>query len=112
MQQQPHATSKYLIILCLAILLAGIYSSPILAQPEQETGLAPVLSGVIEGKIMEVEKNTLVVETESGKTVRIPMPGKSGKSASEFAQGEFIEAAVSPEGITTSVNSGAHIKHK
>ena len=87
-------------------------SVPIFAQEEKNVGLAPVLSGIIEGKIMEVETNTLVVETENGKTVRIRMPGKSGKSASEFVQGEFIEAAVSPEGITTSVKSGPHIQHK
>jgi hypothetical protein len=64
---------------------------------------APVNSGVTEGKVVEVESHTLVVESLDGKVVRIPMPGKTEESSSEFSKGDYIEATVTPQGITTSV---------
>jgi hypothetical protein len=57
----------------------------------------------MEGKVVEVESHTLVVENLDGKIVRLPMPGKTGESAIDFSKGDYIEATVTPEGITTSV---------
>lgn len=59
--------------------------------------------GVIEGKVIEVETHTLVVKKIDGNVVRVRMPGKSGEKAKDFSVGEYIEASVTPEGMTTSV---------
>jgi hypothetical protein len=64
---------------------------------------APVASGVYKGEVLEVENHTLVVKQTDGDTVRVPMPGKSGKESSDFRVGEAVEVSVSSEGITTSV---------
>ncbi|MCA9422918.1 MAG: hypothetical protein KC592_18005 [Nitrospira sp.] len=88
------------------VLLSAPLSGHLHAQEtamEEPSPIASGIGGVVEGKVMEVENHTLVIENSNGKTVRVRMPGKSGKSSSDFSKGNYIEAAVSPEGITTSV---------
>lgn len=57
--------------------------------------------------MIEVEQLTLVIEKANGEVVRVPMPGKSGESSTDFEKGDYIEVAISPEGITTSVRKVA-----
>lgn len=91
-----------LVLGCLALMIGAIGedagANDRIVEPP-----APVTSGVTEGKVVEVESHTLVVESLDGKVVRIPMPGKTGESSSEFSKGDYIEATVTPQGTTTSV---------
>ncbi|MEX2492971.1 MAG: hypothetical protein WD425_14555 [Nitrospirales bacterium] len=86
----------------MLVLLGGLMPEYVMADDIGQKGLAPIASGVIEGKVVEVETNTLVLEKNNGKIVRVRMPGKSGNTAVEFSKGDYIEAVVTPEGITTS----------
>jgi hypothetical protein len=77
------------------------------SEPDQKE-VAPVASaGVVEGWVIEAEHLTLVVERANGEVVRVPMPGKSGETSADFAKGDYIEVAISQEGITTSVRKVA-----
>ena len=49
MEKESRTILKYLIISSLMMLLPGMYSVPIFAEEEKNVGLAPVLSGIIEG---------------------------------------------------------------
>lgn len=94
-----------LVLGCL-VLVAGAIFEHATANERTVEPLAPVTSGgggVMEGKVVEVESHTLVVENLEGKVVRIPMPGKTRESAKNFSKGDYIEATVTPEGNTTSV---------
>lgn len=99
------------VVLITLALVAGVISEFSHANELPGENRAPVAeggTGVIEGKILEVEQHTLVLEKLDGQTVRVPMPGQSGEPASEFAKGEWVEATVTPEGFTTSVRSVAN----
>ncbi|MBA3967968.1 MAG: hypothetical protein H0X47_19775 [Nitrospirales bacterium] len=87
----------------ILVLFGGLMPESVVADDIGQKGPAPVVSGVIEGKVVEVETNTLVLEKNNGKIVRVHMPGKSGNTAADFSKGDYIEAVVTPEGITTSV---------
>lgn len=87
---------------------SGVIPAIIHASGSEDKEIAPVASGgVLEGRVIEAENLTLVVEKANGEVVRVPMPGKSGESAENFSQGDHIEVAISPEGITTSVRKVA-----
>lgn len=64
---------------------------------------APIDKGMLEAEITHVASNVLLVKKEDGETSRIPMPGESGKSATEFSKGDKIQAVITPQGTTTSV---------
>lgn len=91
-----------LVVGCLA-LVAGAMGGHAGANDRTDEFPAPVTSGVVEGKVVEVETHTLVVENLEGNVVRIPMPGKTGESAQKFTKGDYIEATITPQGITTSM---------
>ncbi len=91
----------------LFVVASGLIPYPIHASEPDQKEIAPVASGVIEGRIIEVEHLTLVIEKANGEVVRVPMPGKSGESSADFEKGEYIEVAISPQGITTSVRKVA-----
>lgn len=102
--------SKFLWAVALSTLAcgAGVMSGYLHANELPGEDPAPVTSGglgVIEGKVVEVETLTLVIEKPDGEIVRVPMPGKTGEPASTFSKGDYIEAAVTPGGITTSVRT-------
>jgi hypothetical protein len=102
-----------MVVLLTLALVAGVMSEYSQAEKMPAQDRAPVATGqpgVIEGKIVEVESHTLVLERLDGQTVRVPMPGKSGETAGEFEKGEWVEATVTPEGITTSVRTVANPK--
>lgn len=88
------------------VVASGMTPDIIYASGEDKK-IAPVASGVVEGRVIETEHLTLVVEKANGEVVRVPMPGKSGESADDFSKGDYIEIAISPEGITTSVRKVA-----
>lgn len=94
------------IVLVSLAFFSGILSDYLQANEQPGEDPAPVASGaagVVEGKIVEVESQTLVVEKLDGDIVRVPMPGKTGETAQDFSKGDYIEASVTPEGLTTSV---------
>ncbi len=98
--------------LCVAAVVfvaaSGVIPDIIHASGSEHKEIAPVASGgVLEGRVIEVENLTLVVEKANGEVVRVPMPGKSGESADDFSTGDYIEIAISPQGITTSVRKVA-----
>ena len=59
--------------------------------------------GILEAEVIHVEPNVLLVKKSDGEVSRVPMPGETGKSTSEFSKGDRIQAVITPEGITTSV---------
>ena len=94
------------IVLVSLAFFSGILSDYLQANDQPGADSAPVASGaagVVEGTIVEVDSQTLVIEKLDGDIVKIPMPGKTGETAQEFSKGDYIEAAVTPEGLTTSV---------
>jgi hypothetical protein len=96
------------VMLVTLACFSGILSEYLQANELPGEDPAPVTSGgagVVEGKVVEVETHTLVIEKLDGETVRVPMPGKTGESAGEFSKGDYIEATVTPEGVTTSVRT-------
>lgn len=64
-----------------------VYSSNSSADP------APVVSGIYEGEVLEVEEHTLVIKQMDENTVRVRMPGKSGEKASNFQVGDKLEVS-------------------
>jgi hypothetical protein len=82
-------------------LVAHLY-----AEKADDAVTAPIDSGpggVLEAEVTAVEPNVLLVKKADGEVARVPMPGESGKSASDFSKGDKIEAVITPEGVTTSV---------
>ena len=65
----------------------------------------PGPGGILEAEITHVESNVLLVKKSDGEISRIPMPGESGKSASEFSKGDKVQAVITPQGTTTSVRT-------
>lgn len=105
MQRQKWRYSSVCAATILFVAAAGVIPYSLHAsKPGDQKEIAPVASGgVLEGRVIEAETLTLVVEKVNGEIVRVPMPGKSGDSSADFAKGDYIEVAISPEGITTSV---------
>lgn len=110
--------SKSLLAIALSTLAfgAGVMSGYPQAKVLPGEDPAPVTSGgagVIEGKVVEVETLTLVVEKPDGEIVRVPMPGKAEEPTSTFSKGDYIEATVTPGGNTTSVRTVVNLeKHE
>lgn len=103
---------KWVNLCCVATIVfvaaSGVVPDNIHASTSDLKEIAPVASGgVLEGRVIEAENLTLVVAKANGEVVRVPMPGKSGESASDYSKGDYIEVAISPEGITTSVRKVA-----
>lgn len=65
----------------------------------------PGPGGILEAEVTHVESNVLLVKKPDGEISRIPMPGESGKSASEFSKGDKVQAVITPQGTTTSVRT-------
>ncbi|GJL58257.1 MAG: hypothetical protein NPIRA03_11140 [Nitrospirales bacterium] len=111
MQRQKWVNSCVCVATMVFVAASGMIPNHIHASEPDQTEIAPVASGVVEGRVIEAEQLTLVIEKANGEVVRVPMPGKSGESSSEFEKGDYIEVAISPEGITTSVRKVAQTKN-
>ena len=107
MKKQNLCNSCVMVATILFVAASGVMPNQIHASERDQKEIAPVGSGVIEGRVIEVEQLTLVIEKANGEVVRVPMPGKSGESSTDFEKGDYIEVAISPEGITTSVRKVA-----
>ena len=107
MQRQNLGNACVWVATILFVAASGVMPNQIHASERDQKEIAPVGSGVIEGRVIEVEQLTLVIEKANGEVVRVPMPGKSGESSTDFEKGDYIEVAISPEGITTSVRKVA-----
>ncbi len=107
MQKQKWGSSGVWVATILFVVASGVIPYPVHASEPDQKEMAPVASGVVEGRVIEVEQLTLVIEKANGEVVRVPMPGKSGESSADFEQGDYIEVAISPEGVTTSVRKVA-----
>jgi hypothetical protein len=85
-------------------------SGYVVANESCQNGPFPIASeigGVIEGKVVEMEANTLVLEKTTEKSPEFTCLAKAKILQGIFQRGtvkrDYIEAAVSLEGITTSV---------
>jgi hypothetical protein len=108
MQTQKWGNLSVCVATILFVAASGVMPYHVHASEREKKEIAPVASGgVMEGRVIEAEKLTLVVEKANGEVVRVPMPGKSGESSGDFAKGDYIEVAISPQGITTSVRKVA-----
>lgn len=107
MQRQKWGSSCLCVAMILFVAASGVIPYHLHASEPDQKEIAPVASGVVEGRVIEAEQLTLVIEKANGEVVRVPMPGKSGESAADFEKGDYIEVAISPEGITTSVRKVA-----
>lgn len=105
MQRQKWSSSCVATI--VFVVASGVIPYHIHASESDQKEIAPVAAGVVEGRVIEAEELTLVIEKANGEVVRVPMPGKSGESSADFEKGDYIEVAISPEGITTSVRKVA-----
>jgi hypothetical protein len=107
MRRQKWNSSFVGVAMILFVVAPGVIPYHSHASAPDQKEVAPVASGVVEGRVIEVERLTLVMEKSDGEVVRVPMPGKSGESSADFEKGDYIEVAISPEGITTSVRKVA-----
>ena len=64
---------------------------------------APVAKGTIEGEVIEVEEDTLVIKKLNGEEARVRIPGRTDDKAETYSVGDRVEVYVTPEGTTTSV---------
>lgn len=107
MQRQKWVNSCLRVTTILLVVGSGVIPYHSYASEPEQKEIAPIAAGVVEGRVIEVEQLTLVIEKANGEVVRVPMPGKSGESSADFKKGDSIEVAISPEGITTSVRKVA-----
>ena len=96
----------YILPITFAVFSSGGVVESVSANVKDDIVTAPIdkgPGGILEAEITHVDPKVLLVKKEDGETSRIPMPGESGKSATEFSKGDKIQAVITPQGTTTSV---------
>lgn len=75
------------------------------APPDYEENLSG--GGVIEGSVLKIEADELVILSDKGREIRLQMNNVT-KRDPEIEQGDIVEVVVTPTGLTTSVEFLRH----
>lgn len=89
----------------IIFLLLGALAMAMGTEPHAPKPLAPTeapAGGTVEGTIVAMKGETVIVETEEGRTVRFLVTSAT-KRDRRFQVGDRIEAAMSPQGIATTM---------